>query len=109
VEGVRKVRVRVNMLLEEREEEEGVIQCDPIGDPVFTDLEGNKFYTELFVNNIIVRLGNSVRIKLEEDEDGHDTSFGQVLAIKHTKEDEVFVEIRWLLRPKEVVARRKKM
>jgi hypothetical protein len=90
--------------------EEDLIECNGIGGVLFTDQEDRKFFAEYQANDLCVKFGDCVRIKLEEDEINHeDFGFAQVLAIYEDKEEEMFIEVRWLLKDNEISAQHKKM
>jgi hypothetical protein len=44
-------------------------ECDPIGESLFTDLDGRKFYSGVVVHNLTVRIGDTVRVNLENDDE----------------------------------------
>lgn len=91
-------------------------ECDPVGEPVFCSLDGKKFYAEVDVHHIRVRLGDCVRVNLETDEDISSNkksssrndveSFGycQVFAIYDDPNPDagVQIEARWFLTPEEI-------
>ena len=82
------------------------IQCDLVGSPVYSDLDGECFYAEALVNNVSVRIGDCVRTALESEEDG----YCQILAIyDDTKGGEgVFVEARWFKFPNELTDKKRR-
>jgi hypothetical protein len=90
--------------------EDDLIECSGIGGVLFTDQEDRKFYAEYQANDLCVKLGDCARIKLEEDEINHeDFGFAQVLAIYESKDEELFIEVRWLLKENEIAPQHKKM
>lgn len=93
-------------------------ECDPIGEPVFIDLDGKKYYWSIVVHNKTVSVGNCVRVVLEQqdDDDGIEKNFGfcQILAIFDDPDPNkgVYTEARWFLEPEDVaneIGERKKM
>lgn len=73
-----------------------MIECNGVGEPVYVDTEENKrFYESYRTLDLIVTIGDNVRIALEGGTDGEDFGFGQILAIYVDIEEEVFVEVRW--------------
>ena len=83
--------------------------CDPIGDPVFVDLDGKKFYSGVVVHNLTVKLGDCARINIdasnqdERADDDPSIGYAQILAIyEDPKWEEIFVEARWFFKPREV-------
>lgn len=103
------------MDFESREEQQEFGECEPEGVPVFVDLDGTKFFSGVKVHNLRVRIGDTVRIKLEivDDEDDEDTfAFAQVLAIYDDDRPDgegVHVEARWYILPIELQAKRRKL
>ena len=103
------------MLFDEHDQQQQFGTCEPEGAPHFVNIDGLKFYRGVKVHNVAVRVGDTVRVKLEGgDEDGGDESgFAQVLAI-YDDGDEingegVQVEARWYQTPDELPAKRKKL
>jgi hypothetical protein len=92
------------------DDDEDLIECNGVGAPVFTDQENRKFYSEYSARHLNVKLGDCVRVNLEEDEAcQQEVAFGQVLAIYEDSNEEFFVEIRWFLKGHEIKAAHKKM
>ena len=90
--------------------DEELIDCIGIGGIVFTDQEERKFYAEYQVNDLNVKIGDCVRVKIEEDEiSQEDFAFAQVLAVYERKDEEVYIEVRWLNRSSEIAVQHKKM
>ena len=87
-------------------DEDGIFgECNPIGEPVFVDIDGNKFYSGVVVHNIVVKVGDCVAVRIEvDDETQDDFSYCQVLAIyeDHDPERGVLFEARWFFVPEEV-------
>jgi len=71
------------------------IECNGIGDVVFIDCNDNKFFHAYKTKDLVVLLGNCVRIQLEDDSMQANRAFGQVLAIYEDDAEEMFIEIRW--------------
>jgi hypothetical protein len=86
------------------------IDCDPLGPVIAVDEDGSKFYSGVRVNGMDIRRFDCVRILLEdEDLYGELFTYGQVLAVYDDGYGEgMHVEVRWLLKPREVPAVRKK-
>jgi hypothetical protein len=57
------------MLPGEFESDELFGECDPIGEPVFQDLEGRKYFGGVVVHNLVVKIGDCVRVLLESEDD----------------------------------------
>jgi len=88
--------------------------CETEGAPLFVNIDGLKFYRGVKVHNVTVRIGDTVRVKLEGDEEGGDESgFAQILAIyddgDEVNGEGVQVEARWYQTPDELPAKRKKL
>ncbi len=83
----------------------GECECEPIGDPVFVDFDGKKFYTAIIVHNIEVKVFDCARIVLESDDGDDNIAFCQILAIYEPVEEEkgVMVEARWYKTKDEVI------
>ena len=95
------------------EEGEEMIQCDCIGSLLFTDNDGRKFYTACTTLNLMVNLGDCVRIVLEDDSAKSTSNcashgFAQITAI-YDLNDEVFIEVRWFMVPEELTSYHQKM
>jgi hypothetical protein len=91
-----------------------MVVCDGVGPIVFTDTEERKFYTAFEMNNLTVRLGDCVRVNLEDDtaigsESESTCAFSQVLAIYVDANEEMFIEVRWFLQPNELSSYHRKM
>lgn len=120
---------------EEADNDEKFCDCDTNG-LVLEDVNGTKFYTSVTVNNLVVKLGDFVKVKLngkrssssssrndvdddddddeveEDDEDDVDrntSGYCQVLAIYDDKKEGVYVEVRWFNEPWEVYEKIKKL
>lgn len=97
------------------DEDGNMIVCDGLGPIVFTDADDRKFYTAYEMNNLTVRLGDCVRVNLEDDTAvGNETTcttcaFAQVLAIYVDAAEEMFIEVRWFLQPHELSSYHRKM
>lgn len=90
--------------------DEELIDCNGVGGILFTDQEDRKFYAEYQVNDLNVKLGDCVRIKIEEDDiNQEDFAFAQVLAIYEDSAEELFIEVRWMLKDNEISPQYKKM
>lgn len=91
--------------------DEDLIECFGIGGVLFTDQDDRKFYAEYQANDLNVKLGDCVRVKLEDDlqNDEDDFSFAQVLAIYERADEEMFIEVRWLHRDCEISPKHRKM
>lgn len=75
------------------------IECSGIGDVVFTDSDAKKYFHAYKTKDLVVLIGNCVRILLEDDStataDTEIQAFGQVLAIFEDAAEEMFIEVRW--------------
>lgn len=89
--------------------EEAVKECSFIGDIVFTDEENKNFYMECCIDDLSVKVGDCVRLKLDFDDKGDDYAFAQVLAIFVDEDDEAFVEVRWFIKERALSAHHRKM
>lgn len=86
------------------------IECHAVGNPLFVDEDTqDKFFAELNVNELNIGIGDFVRIQLDEpDASLENFAFGQVLSIFETTATDMFVEVRWMIKIKELSARAKK-
>ena len=76
-------------------------ECDLIGDVLLTGLDDKKFYEGVRTHNVVVKVGDLVRVALDDD----DVGYGQVLAIYDEAFDEgegVHAEVRWFITPDEL-------
>ena len=89
-------------------QEESLLECNCIGDIVFTDQENKNFYLEYRIDDLAVKIGDCVRLKLDFEVHGDDFAFGQVLAI-YDDADEAFIEVRWFIKERELGAQHRKM
>jgi hypothetical protein len=91
------------------EVDENLIPCDGLGDILYTDDEGRKFYTAFQTCDLVVKHGDCVRVKLESESDdlGDSYSFGQVLAIFEDQDQEIWIEVRWFLLPDNLTNQKK--
>jgi Cdc6-like AAA superfamily ATPase len=86
-------------------------QCDLVGDALLTGLDGKKFYRGVRTHNVVVNVGDLVRVTLDDDEVG----YGQVLGIYDEDEEEggegegVHAEVRWFITPEELDSKRQKV
>lgn len=83
-------------------------ECHLIGDVLLTGLDGKKFYEGVRTHNVDVKVGNLVRVALDDD----DVGYGQVLAIFDEAFDEgegVHAEVRWFISPDELDTKRRKI
>ena len=86
-------------------------QCDLVGDALLTGLDGKKFYRGVRTHNVVVNVGDLVRVTLDDDEVG----YGQVLGIYDEDEEEggegegVHAEVRWFITPDELDSKRQKV
>lgn len=85
-----------------------MLECSCIGPVVFTDDECRNFYLEYSIDDLSVKIGDCVRIKLDFEIKGDDFAFGQVLAI-YEDVDEAFVEVRWFVKERELSSQHRKM
>lgn len=85
-----------------------MIECSCTGPAVFTDEEGKNFYLEYNLDDLTVKIGDCVRVKLDYEVKGDDFAFGQVLAI-YDDDDEAFVEVRWFAKERELSPQHRKM
>lgn len=89
------------------------IECNGIGDIAFTDADEKKYYHAYKTKDLIVLVGNCVRILLEDDStaaaDREIQAFGQVLAIYEDAAEEMFIEVRWFHTELEVDKKAAKM
>ena len=87
-------------------------ECECVNE-VFTDIDGNKFYSGVVLGGVTVQLGSFVQVVLENDDDDDDEAYAycQILAIYDdiAKGEGVYVEARWFLEPFEVHDIRKKL
>jgi len=93
-------------------DEEETIEGNGIGEPVFIDNENNKFFSSYQTSDLIIHLGECVRIKLEEDPADHcqeSFAFGQVLAIYESSLEELVIEVRWFCQAHEVTPAHRKI
>lgn len=74
-----------------------VIECNGIGEVVFTDSDAKKYFHAYKTKGLVVLVGNCVRILLEDDDStaAEAQAFGQVLAIYEDAAEEMFIEVRW--------------
>lgn len=92
------------------EEEETFLECDLVGMPVFSEIDGSiEFYSEYVVKGMSVKLGDIARVTLESD-DKYEDAFCQILAIYDDVQGGkgVCVEARWFKRPQELEDRKRK-
>ena len=89
-------------------------ECEPIGEPIFVDLDGKKFYSAIVVHNVTAKYGDCVRVNLEPEDNGllgeadegvDNSGYGQIFAIYDDPNPDtgVMVEIRWFSTPEEFV------
>ena len=100
----------------QHDDDVNMIVCEGLGPIVFTDDEGRKFYTAYEMSNLVVRLGDCVRVNLEDDATTNAAelpstvcAFAQVLAIYVDTNEEMFIEVRWFLQPHELSSYHRKM
>jgi hypothetical protein len=100
----------MQMQMQTRTEEEEQIECSGLDEPIFTDQEGNKFFTGYSASDLVVRLGDCVRVKLEDDDLAHEEAFAfaQVLAIYEDSSQLLYIEVRWFNLPSEITAAHRK-
>ena len=79
-----------------------MIECNGIGEPVYIERKqedsiGRKFFEAYNLQDLVVNIGDNVRIKLDADaQTAEDFAFAQVLAIYEDADDEeLFIEVRW--------------
>lgn len=88
------------------------LDCEVPDEVIFLDPHGgNKFYAEVAVKGITVKLGDFVRATLEADSyQKFSTAICQVLAIFDDVEKGlgVFIEVRWLVRVAELTEKKRK-
>ena len=84
--------------------EEDDIECFGEGGIIHEDEEGRKFYGAFHTCNLVVRVGNCVRVQLEDDAYG----YAQVLAIFEDPTEEVLMEVRWFKMKHEITTKAKK-
>jgi hypothetical protein len=91
---------------QDQQEEENMVQCDGIGPIIFCDADDRKFYSGFELNGLVVKLGDCVRVTLQDDKEMDNNAlscgFAQVLAIFVDAREEMFVEARWFLQPHEL-------
>ena len=93
--------------------------CDFTADAIFTDLDNRKFYEGVRVHNIVVSIGDCVRVNLTDNGMDNDdmVAFCQVLSIYDTDEmitnndnyEGAYIEARWFALPNELDQKRKKV
>jgi len=78
--------------------EDDEIECNGLN-PVFTDIDNNKFFSSYVSANLSVTVGDCARLLLASRGKDGDEEFGyaQVLAIYEDAEQELFIEVRWFL------------
>lgn len=96
------------IIIKEVEEE---IDCEPIN-LVHTTLKGNRYYTQLVVKDITVKIGSFIEVETEkkndnndsDNDDNSDNEYAQILGIFQDidLDDEVFLEVRWFYKPNQV-------
>jgi hypothetical protein len=84
--------------------EEDDIECFGEGGIIHEDEEGKKFYTSFRAQDLVVRIGDCVRVQLEDDTYG----YCQVLAIFEDQTEAVFMEVRWFKMKHELNIKSKK-
>jgi hypothetical protein len=89
--------------------DDDLIECSGVGGVLFTDQDDRKFYAEYQANDLNVKLGDCVRIKIEDELQEDDFAFAQVLAIYERADEEMFIEARWLHRGCEISPQHRKM
>jgi Cdc6-like AAA superfamily ATPase len=94
-------------------------ECEYVGPVVFEDMDGRKFFAGARVHNMVVSIGDLVRVVLEggdegaDDGDGESLGFCQVLSIYDENDSEngegVHFEARWLIPPEELDQKKRKL
>jgi hypothetical protein len=99
--------MQVQMLVEDEPD----IECSGLGEPIFTDQDGNKFFTSYSASDLVVRLCECVRVALADDdiENQKAFAFGQVLAIYEDSSEQLYIEVRWFSQGSEITAAHRKM
>ena len=86
-------------MVEEEEESEEFLDCEVPEESVLTDPHrGNKFYAEVTFKGMQIKLGDFVKVSLEETSKGQSsTAICQVLALYDDVEggSGIFMEARW--------------
>ena len=89
-------------------QEEPLYECTCVGGVVFTDQENKNFYKEYRIDDLSVKVGDCVRLKLDFEVKGDDFAFAQVLAI-YDDADEAFIEVRWFFKERELSSQHRRM
>ncbi|KAJ1433861.1 P-loop containing nucleoside triphosphate hydrolase protein [Ochromonadaceae sp. CCMP2298] len=99
--------MQVQMLVEDEPD----IECSGLGEPIFTDQDGNKFFTSYSASDLVVRLCECVRVALADDdiENQKAFAFGQVLAIYEDSSEQLYIEVRWFSQGSEITAAHRKI
>lgn len=86
-------------------EQEKTILGEGLGNVLFIDDDDKKFYGAFQTVDLVVKVGDCVRVALESD-NSNDTcvtyGFAQVLAIFINKLEELMIEVRWFQQPHEI-------
>lgn len=83
---------------------ESNIECEGIGDVVFSDSKNRQFYQSCQLSNLTVAVGDCARVTIERKHSYDEELFGfaQVLAIYEDADHEMFVEVRWFEVPSDL-------
>lgn len=89
--------------------DEELIDCNGVGGILFVDQDDRKFYAEYQANDLNVKIGDCVRIKLADTSSDGQFGFAQILAIYERQDEEMYIEVRWLSQGHELAAKHRKM
>jgi hypothetical protein len=100
------------MTLDEGSDNCGIDEAKPIGEAIYIDDKENTFYQSLMWKGFTVVIGAYIKVQLAHpDPDGETLGVALVTAIffDNTNDRELFLEVKWFSKPKELELSKKKL